>query len=344
MIAVEQSLMEIVSLSKSIPKELESLLSQPNTIAHLSDSITQNVIPSIQHDLADRIAGSVIPTLNASISTAVDSVMLRLGNQVMAVVQQQISALESTAAAVNGMRDEMKGMKERVLQLEKLVSEKAEPSLTLFTDAPPTAPVPLPPTTQTSPKSTRRRTAMSAKVEPESTPSMVQPPPDAPPPPAPTPRPVTPFDQYEEMFTNALQPSHESEAFLSLIHLIKSSPASRLDAVFPDSPSRPRISSAVVLSLAFRLAQVVESGEGKLSDDERRQLAWIRRCLSAMDGKVSRSSYFSMSIELSPDDEMWHRISIRRLIHREFLKTLLDLSPTDERSWIISMIEEGGMK
>ena len=99
-------------------------------------------------------------------------------------------------------------------------------------------------------------------------------------------RPTTPIERYEELFTNALQPLHEPH-FISLIDLIRGSPSTRLDAVFPSDPvMKPRISYPVILSLAFRLSQMVARGVGNVDDTARVMLTWIRKSLTALDGKV----------------------------------------------------------
>lgn len=68
------------------------------------------------------------------------------------------------------------------------------------------------------------------------------------------------------------------------MQIIDEAPPTRLEAVFPPAPHKPNISGAVVLSLAYRLSQVVGSGTSPLDDTGRKQLVWVRRCLMAMDG------------------------------------------------------------
>lgn len=116
-------------------------------------------------------------------------------------------------------------------------------------------------------------------------------------------RPSTPIERYEELFTNALQPANEPH-FMSLVDLIRGS-STRLDAVFPNDPiTKPRISYPVILSLAFRLSQMVARGVGNVDETAKSMLTWIRKSLTALDGKVSfslsRHSFSSRSPLLLP--------------------------------------------
>ena len=118
--------------------------------------------------------------------------------------------------------------------------------------------------------------------------------------PTPVVRPITPIERYEELFTNALQPIHEPH-FISLIDLIRGSASTRLDNVFPSDPvMKPRISYPVILSLAFRLSQMVARGVGNVDDTARVMLTWIRKSLTALDGKVSPRPPLFLPLPLSP--------------------------------------------
>jgi hypothetical protein len=114
-------------------------------------------------------------------------------------------------------------------------------------------------------------------------------------------RPLTPVESYEEILTNALQPSNEP-SFSSLLSFISSSPPTRLESLFPlptsSSPS-PKITNPVVLSLAYRLSQVISITPGNLDEEGRSILRWIRKCITAMDGKV-RLPTLSLPSPLSP--------------------------------------------
>lgn len=88
-------------------------------------------------------------------------------------------------------------------------------------------------------------------------------------------------------FMNALLPEHEPD-FRSLRHLISTAPPTRLEAVFPPAPQSANVSAPVVLSLAYRLAQVIGASSSPLQKEDLKQIEWLRRSLMAMDGKVSR--------------------------------------------------------
>lgn len=91
--------------------------------------------------------------------------------------------------------------------------------------------------------------------------------------------PAPPPAQLEEIFTQILQPHHESDHFHLLDQMIHSSPT-LLSSVFP--PGGPRISFPVVLSLAFRLAQIVERGETELGKKGALEVAWIGQCVACL--------------------------------------------------------------
>lgn len=114
----------------------------------------------------------------------------------------------------------------------------------------------------------------------------------------PIPRTQTPPERYEELFTETMQPQHEPE-FTALVHLINASPASRLDAVFPPAGTgEAKISMAVVLSLAYRLSQLLSAGEGPLNEEGRKMLGWLRRAVTACDGKVGLPFSFPLPSSL----------------------------------------------
>lgn len=108
------------------------------------------------------------------------------------------------------------------------------------------------------------------------------------------PRPPTPLAKFEELLTSFLQPDHEPE-FTSLLHWIKSGPPTRLDAIFPSNTepgAEPVVSAPVVLSLAYRLSQVLAAKEGLLGEEGRTWCVWIRKCVGSMDGSVSFRFFF----------------------------------------------------
>ena len=174
------------------------------------------------------------------------------------IVREQSHSLETTEQEVHALRNDVVELRAALERMERFV-------LSLNT------PAPTPALFNPPPQQQRQATSQAVPASQYALP--------------PIPRTETPPARYEELFTNALQPDNEPE-FTSLLYFIKSSPPSRPEAVFPPPPGRPRISSPVILSLAYRLAQVLSTREGPLDDEGRKQLHWVRKCLTSMDGKV----------------------------------------------------------
>lgn len=244
-------------LPQTLPNELERLLYRPDLTAHLARNFSSAVGPALERNL------------HAVVSASVESVMKGVRQEMVAVrkeiVREQSDALEFTEQEVHALRNDVVELRAALERMESIV-------LSLKTPAP-TPALPNPPHQQ------QRQSSQPIPASQYALP--------------PIPRTETPPARYEELFTNALQPDNEPE-FTSLLYLIKSSPPSRLEAVFPPPPGRPRISSPVILSLAYRLAQVLSTKEGPLDEEGRKQLHWVRKCLTSMDGKV-RSPAFGTS-------------------------------------------------
>lgn len=185
------------------------------------------------------------------------------------IVKEQSGALESTEREVLALKAEMKNMKSSLSRMENLIINLSASTNPTTTSIPATKRIPSISQQSYHPPS-------SSSTADYSLPTI--------------PRTVTPVEKYEELFTNALQPDNAPE-FVSLLYLINSSPTTRLDSVFP-TQLKPRISPPVVLSLAYRLGSVIQSKQGSFDDEARKQLQYIRKCITAMDGKVRFTSLY----------------------------------------------------
>lgn len=221
---------------------------------HLARNFSTAIGPSLENNITKVVVSTVIPLVTKSIQSAFESLNQTIRFEMVevrkSIVKEQGGALESTEREVLFLKEEMKNMKVTLARMESLISSTSS--------------------------SSSRRAASSSQSQhvPENYVLPV------------IPRAESPPESYEITFTNALQPSNEPE-FVSLLHLINSSPATRMDAVFPAQPAKPRISPPVILSLAYRLGTVIQNKVGKLDDEGKKQLQYLRKCINALDGMVS---------------------------------------------------------
>lgn len=221
---------------------------------HLARNFSTAIGPSLENNITKVVVSTVIPLVTKSIQSAFESLNQTIRFEMVevrkSIVKEQSGALESTEREVLFLKEEMKNMKVTLARMESLISSTSS--------------------------SSSRRAASSSQSQnvPENYVLPV------------IPRAESPPESYEITFTNALQPSNEPE-FVSLLHLINSSPATRMDAVFPAQPAKPRISPPVILSLAYRLGTVIQNKAGKLDDEGKKQLQYLRKCINALDGMVS---------------------------------------------------------
>lgn len=229
-------------------------------VTHLARNFSTTVAPHLERNIGVVLASSIVPTVASSVSKAVDGVMLAVRQEMVDVrkeiVREQSDALESTEHEVHALRSDVRELKAALVRMEKLVGQLVSS---------PVAPI-------TPARASPREPIAVVEPEPEYTLPAI-------------PRPTTPKDDYEDLFTNALQPEHEPE-FTSLLYLVNYAPPHRVDALFPARKQDSCITPAVILSLAFRLGQVFGSKTGKLDEDGRRQLGWLRKAINAMDDKV----------------------------------------------------------
>ncbi|GAA5875902.1 hypothetical protein JCM8547_001697 [Rhodosporidiobolus lusitaniae] len=286
------------AIKQVLPGELDKQLSRPDVGFPLAASIATTIAPPLERSLTDALLSRVVPSVEAHIYKAVDNVINIIRDEMLEVrkeiTREQAGAVTVLEDEVGALRSEVGGLKAQLERVEQILLAQAS----VRADKPSTSPriqqhasTTLPPhaVPQQHPHPQRQVPAGAA------TGNVFQSPPHARTAAAPAtttslppiPRTSTPPARYEELFTEAMQPQHEPE-FTALVHLINSSPASRLEAVFPASPAEPpKISMAVVLSLAYRLSQVIAQREGVMDEEGRKMLSWLRRAVSACDGKQS---------------------------------------------------------
>ncbi|GAA5889760.1 hypothetical protein JCM6882_004314 [Rhodosporidiobolus microsporus] len=292
-----------------LPAELDKQLSRPDIAFPLSASIATTIAPPLERSLTHALMSAVVPSLERQLASAVDGLVTSIRQEMLDVrkeiVQEQSGAVAVLEDEVGALKSEVAGLR---VQMEQLLDAFAASRIQPPVGSPRMgqlpqqqqqqqrrpAPAPAAPQLATGPNalptapyhhgipaslsSASLASVAGASVGGGGSAAYPLPP---------IPRTHTPPERYEELFTETMQPQHEPE-FTALVHLINSSPAGRIDAVFPPvsvGGGAPRISMAVVLSLAFRLSQVLASRDGRMDDEGRRMLAWLRRAVTACDGK-----------------------------------------------------------
>ncbi|GAA5939557.1 hypothetical protein JCM3775_004860 [Rhodotorula graminis] len=304
------------AITRALPVELEKQLNRPALSFALSSSIASTIAPPLERHLAGTLVKLVVPALERKLSDAVAGVVGSIHSEMVGVrkeiVQEQSGAVGILEDEVASLRREVSTLKAMMEQMHALVLRQSNESRSAAPSASPRVPQQPPSLAQHSPhhphhpnqhqpqqyqQSHQQRHVSQPFVSAAPLPpaavvaaaSRPQPGPSSALPVAihalpPIPRVATPPERYEELFTEAMQPQHEP-SFVSLQHLVASSPLSRIDAVFPPPPALPKISMAVVLSLAYRLSQVVADRRGPLDDESKKLLLWLRRAIAACDGK-----------------------------------------------------------
>ncbi|KAM0747291.1 hypothetical protein T439DRAFT_329039 [Meredithblackwellia eburnea MCA 4105] len=274
------------ALAESLPKEIENLLFRNEITSQLTRKLTTTLAPALERNLASAITKNVIPSVSAELTSGIEGVITLVRQEMVDVrkeiVQEQSGALEVTEQEVGELRMDVRDLKAQLVRMEALLSKLSIGATAAASPRQPsstTASVPAVSSTGA------RGAAVSVPVAPATIAADQQPSSYTLPP---IPRPTTPLEQYEDMFTNALQPEHEPE-FASLLYLIHGAPPTRLEAMFPSTArgGRNALSGAVVLSLAFRLSQVVGWKTGPYDEDLKVELQWLRKCLQSMDGRDS---------------------------------------------------------
>lgn len=304
--------------SQALPLELEKQLNRPALSFALSSSIASTIAPPLERHLTGSLVKLVVPALEQKLSDAVAGIVGSIHSEMVGVrkeiVQEQSGAVGILEDEVASLRQEVSTLKAMMEQMHALVLRQSSESRSAAPSASPRVPQQPPSLAQHSPlhpHAHQHSHQHQQYQQPHQQRHVSQPfVSAAPPPPAavvaaashprpgpspalpvamhalpPIPRVATPPERYEELFTEAMQPQHEP-SFVSLQHLVASSPLSRIDAVFPPPPALPKISMAVVLSLAYRLSQVVADRQGPLDDEGKKVLLWLRKAIAACDGKV----------------------------------------------------------
>lgn len=264
---------------------MEKVLLRPDVTAHLSRNFSSSIAPSLERSLMAVVTQGVIPPFNQLLGRAVDACVSSVHREMVDVrkeiVKEQSEAVIVLEEEVHLLRRDVTDLKAALERMEGLVISlrSTPPQAPQAVAPPPPAPAVVSPRQQqqqfqqAQQRPQQRQTSSSyPQQQQEQSPYSLPP----------IPRAQTPPEAYEETFTNVLQPQHEP-AFSSLVHLINSSPASRQDVVFPPAPRPPKLSPPVILSLAYRLAQVIASDDSPLNDDGRKQLGWLRRSVTSMD-------------------------------------------------------------
>ncbi|GAA5988647.1 hypothetical protein JCM10908_003656 [Rhodotorula pacifica] len=288
------------TIQQVLPIELSRHLTHPNLVLELSEAVASNAAPLLERSLATQIVKAVVPTLDRQLSGAVEGVIDSIRQEMLDVrkeiVQEQSGAVSILEDEVANLREEVSTMKAMLEKMERLLMASAAAAATTNAASPRMGHAPLQST------SSRQAASMRHVSQPASTNSqphnLFSPPQHAPvasvaPAAAvivhalpPIPRASTPPARYEELFTDVMLPSHEPE-FAALAQLIMSSPLSRLDAIFPPAPAVPSLTMPVVLSLAYRLSQLIANKDGPVDDADKRHLLWLRKAIAACDGKQS---------------------------------------------------------
>lgn len=261
----------------------------------LSASIATTIVPPIERTLTSALVNSIVPAFEAKLAAAVDGVVEDIRQEMVDVrkeiVQEQSGSVSVLEDEVQALREEVSTMKSMLEKMERLVLASAAQAHSPATTSPRIVQQPLQHARQPIARHVSQPYVATGPLSPVEThhPLRQSQPPSASFPLPPIPRAQTPPERYEELFTEAMQPQHEPE-FAALQHLISSAPVSRIDAVFPPPPAAPKITMAVVLSLAYRLSQVLANKDVPLDDEGKKQLLWLRKAIAACDGKVRPTS------------------------------------------------------
>ncbi|SCZ96112.1 BZ3500_MvSof-1268-A1-R1_Chr8-1g10013 [Microbotryum saponariae] len=306
---IEEAMSESVSGGQTLPRELRKLLSRPEMSNHIAQSVSAAIVPSIseavERQLLSVVATGVIPGFNSSLASAVEGVMQSVRDTVLAemtdvrkeIVQEQAGAIVELETLVGDLKGEISELKTSLVRMEQLVlslcNRSSASSVAAAPNRQPGASTsrrqasvsqaqPHPPTQQVVHAPTQRQpsssSALSTFTHPQSSDGDYA------------------DEDYEEMFTDALQPQHAPE-FAELLSIIGSSSPATADRVFPPTSLPPRISPPVILSLAYQLAGRLSGQPGPFNAEARQYLLWVQKCLSAMDRKVRRMFLVSREAE-----------------------------------------------
>ncbi|GAA5965365.1 hypothetical protein JCM21900_006012 [Sporobolomyces salmonicolor] len=253
------------AVKQVLPNEVEKLLLRPDLALHFTRNFSAAIAPSLERSISQAVVNDLVPSFNQNLSTAVESIMQSIWQE-RVDVRKEIMHGQSAAVAV--LEEQMGSLTAEVASLKAILGKMEGLVLALAAPTGPKAMAISPSTHQPAlaPQSHSLRQSQSGYSLP------------------PIPRTETPPERYEDLFTNAMQPSEEPD-FKALAHLLNSSPPARVENVFPPAPAQPKISMAVVLSLAYRTSQLLKAKEAPLDEEGRRQLLWLKKAIVACDGK-----------------------------------------------------------
>ncbi|GAA5861626.1 hypothetical protein JCM1840_005212 [Sporobolomyces johnsonii] len=250
------------AVKQAVPDEMEKLLLRPDLALHFKRNFSAAIAPSLERSVSQVVVNGLVPSFKQTLSTAVDSIMQSV-RQEMVDVRKEIVHEQSGAVAV--LEEQVGSLTSEVASLKAMLGRMEGLVLALSAPTGPNAIAVSPSTHQPPPPHSPRQSQSGYPLPP-------------------IPRTETPPERYEDLFTNAMQPSEEPE-FKALAHLLNSSPPARIENVFPPPPAQPKLSMAVVLSLAYRTSQLLKAKEAPLDDEGRKQLQWLRKAITACDGK-----------------------------------------------------------
>lgn len=272
--------------SQVLPIELGRHLAHPDLVFTLSEGVANTVAPVLERTIASRLISTVSPAIERQLSVAVDSVMDSIRQEMLDVrkeiVQEQSGSVSILEDEVANLRAEVSTMKSMLEKMERLLMASAAAAATNNAASPRLGHAPLHAAPGRQPSRQVSQPAPIAFSPPQHSTAPTAIMQTLPP----IPRAVTPPARYEELFTDVMLPSHEPE-FAGLAHLIMASPLARLEAIFPAAPATPVLTMPVVLSLAYRLSQLIANKDGPVDDADKRHLLWLRKAVAACDGKVS---------------------------------------------------------
>ncbi|BGP58666.1 hypothetical protein JCM8202v2_006335 [Rhodotorula sphaerocarpa] len=281
------------SVAQVLPMALSRQLSHPDLLLTLSESIAGNVAPFLEEALSTQLVSAIAPALEGRLSVAVEGVLDSIRQEMLDVrkeiTQEQSGAVSILEDEVANLREEVSTMKAMLEKMERLLMASAASAAKTHADSPHHSHAPAGasmPRQVSQPMPASRGPSGYVPSQPIAAsyphphPSMSTAAPALPP----IPRAVTPPSRYEELFTDVMLPSHEPE-FAALTQLIMASPMSRLEAIFPPPPAAPSLPMPVVLSLAYRLSQLLANKDGPVDDADKRHLLWLRKAIAACDGK-----------------------------------------------------------
>ncbi|SGY39533.1 BQ5605_C003g02232 [Microbotryum silenes-dioicae] len=301
---IEEAMSESVSGGQTLPRELRKLLSRPEMSNHIAQSVSAAIVPSIseavERQLLSVVATGVIPGFNSSLASAVEGVMQSVRDTVLAemtdvrkeIVQEQASAIVELETLVGDLKGEVSELKTSLVRMEQLVLSLCNRSSA--------SPVAAAPNCQPGASTSRRQASVSQAQPHPPTQQVVHAPIQRQPSSSSA---LSTFthsqssdgdyadEDYEELFTDALQPQHAPE-FAELLSIIGSSSPATADRVLPPTSLPPRISPPVILSLAYQLAGRLSGQPGPFNAEARQYLLWVQKCLSAMDRKAEEVREF----------------------------------------------------